>query len=121
MKNIGVDIVEVDRIQTIVEKFGERFLNRVFTKTEIDYCQIQNNRFRFTSLAARFAAKEAFYKAAFPLIRRSIPFHDCEVVNDPDGVPQLRISENLKKELESNLFISLSHSIKYAVAMIVIE
>lgn len=121
MKNIGIDIVEVDRIRSIVEKYEERFLHRIFTKTEIEYCKTQRNGFRFTSLAARFAAKEAFYKAVFPLIRHSIPWHDCQVINDTHGVPKLKISEKLNKELKSHLFISLSHSDNYAVAVVVIE
>ena len=123
MIGIGIDIVEVERISKIISKFGSRFLNRVYTRGEIEYCTIGGARkYRFTSLAARFAAKESFYKAVFPLIRRPIYWHACEVCNDQDRVPQIRISDQLKKELnEPTIHLSLSHSEKYAIAIVMIE
>ncbi len=122
LKGIGIDIAEVDRIKSIISRFGNRFLNRVYTQQEIEYCKILKDEFRFTSLAARFAAKEALYKAAFPIIRQSIPWHACEVINDHDRVPQIRISDDLKRELNGpKIHLSLSHSENYAVAVVVIE
>lgn len=58
---IGIDIIEIDRIKETIEKYGERFLNKVYTKDELDYCLKKNNKFQH--LAARFAAKEAVFKA----------------------------------------------------------
>lgn len=119
---MGVDIVEVARIRSIWEKFGPRFLARIFTPEEITYCKIGENRFRYPSLAARFAAKEAFYKAVFPLVRHAIPWHHCVVVNDGDGVPALQIPEQLLQEIGgSKLHLSLSHSERYAVAVVIVD
>jgi holo-[acyl-carrier protein] synthase len=122
IKGLGVDIAEIDRIRSITSRFGSRFLNRIFTNNEIEYCKISNNDYRFTSLSARFAAKEAFYKAVFPIVRHFIPWHACEVLNDSEGVPRIKISTELKDELnEPHIQLSLSHSEKYAVAVVIIE
>lgn len=123
MLGVGIDISEVERIRKITNRFGTRFLNRIYTPQEQEYCSFANGkRYRFTSLAARFAAKEAFYKAAFPLLRHAIPWHACEVVNDADGAPQLKIAEHILNELHSHkILVSLSHSDLYAVAIVMIE
>ncbi len=123
MLGVGIDISEVDRIRKITNRFGKRFLDRIYTPGELEYCSISGSgRYRFTSLAARFAAKEAFYKAAFPLLRHAILWHACEVINDTDGVPQMKIAENILKELHSQkIHVSLSHSDRYAVAIVMIE
>ncbi len=122
VKGLGIDIAEVDRIAKIISKYGSRFLNRVYTRREIEYCKTPDGIYRFTSLAARFAAKEAFFKAVFPIIRRPIFWHACEVCSDQDRVPQIRISDQLKRELKApTIHLSLSHSEKYAVAIVMIE
>jgi len=122
IKGLGVDIAEIDRIHSITSRYSSRFLNRIYTSKEIDYCKTPNNSFRFSSLAARFAAKEAFYKAVFPMVRHSIPWHSCEIINDSDGVPQIQISKDLEEELnDTQIQLSLSHSEKYAVAVVIIE
>lgn len=122
MKSLGIDIVEVTRIQAITEKYGNRFLVRVFTKRELAYCQREDNSYRFESLAGRFAAKEAFYKAASPLIEKAIPWHGCEIINDNNGAPQLIINSDLAKILgESRIHVSLSHTHNNAVAVVLID
>ena len=122
IRGLGIDITEIDRIRSITSRFGSRFLNRIYTPNEIQYCKISKNDFRYPSLSARFAAKEAFYKAAFPIIQHAIPWHSCEVYNDATGVPRIQISTNLLEELKNpTLILSLSHSEKYAVAVVIIE
>ena len=122
IKGLGVDITEIDRIQSITSRYGSRFLKRIYTSKEIEYCKTPKNSFRFSSLAARFAAKEAFYKAVYPIVRQVIPWHFCEILNDSDGVPQIQVPNKLNEELNgAKILLSLSHSEKYAVAVVIIE
>lgn len=122
MRGVGIDIVEIARIRAAVERHGDGFLRRIYTPGELDGCRTASGGWRFASLAARFAAKEAFYKAAFPALRRFIGWQECEVVNDADGVPQLRLAEKLAEELGGTAVqVSLSHSRNHAIAIVVIE
>ncbi len=122
MKSIGIDLVEIDRIQAMTEKYGERFLDRVFTKQEISYCRHTRRGFRHNSLAARFAAKEAFYKAANPLLGHAILWHDCEIISDNREIPRIVVTPALKEALGNPVVhLSLSHTHKYAVAVVVID
>jgi len=122
MRGIGIDIVEIGRLQRAVERHGEHFLQKIYTAYELAYCTGPDGKLRYSSLAARFAAKEALYKAAFPLLRRFIGWHECEVKNDGAGVPALELAPELKKELgPSRVHLSLSHSKEYAVAIVLIE
>jgi holo-[acyl-carrier protein] synthase len=125
VRSLGIDVVEIARIRSISKKYGERFLNRIFTETELSYCHSPAHGLRFESLAARFAAKEAFYKAASPLTGSAfswIPWHACEVVNNKHGAPGLQIAHELHQALkQSSILLSLSHTRDYAVAVVVIE
>lgn len=110
---IGVDIVEVARIQTALDRFGDRFLRRLFTPAEISYCHARARPAE--SLAARFAAKEAFAKAwGGPVLPG---WHDVEIVMVGPR-PEFRLgggAAGLKARL------SLSHTRRYAVAMVQLE
>src|SRR5689334_24397140 len=86
----GVDVIEVARIRAAVERFGNRFLNRVFTPEEIRYCTSKLNTAE--RLAARFAAKEAGMKAIGTGLRHGVSWHDLEVVRAPSGKPGLRLT-----------------------------
>ncbi len=89
---LGIDLVKVARLAAAVERFGERFLNRVFTPGEIEYCRARR-RGRDSALALRFAAKEAFSKALGVGLRRGgIRWREVEVVPNPMGKPQLAVS-----------------------------
>jgi holo-[acyl-carrier protein] synthase len=118
---IGIDIVRVQRIQDAVEKWGEKFLLRVYTNDEIAYCYKRKNP--YPSLAARFAAKEAFIKA----ISSGIPlsFSDIEISNSDTGQPLLKLKRTLddfiKTKLIKKISLSLSHEQEYAVACVVLE
>jgi holo-[acyl-carrier protein] synthase len=120
---IGVDLVEVARIEHSLERFGERFLHRVFTEGEIDYCRSMPHPARH--FAARFAAKEAVSKAFGTGIGKSMGWKEIDIHRKPSGEPFLVFSGRAE-ELASqrNLrasFISLSHTDHHAVATIVLE
>ncbi|MBK7867403.1 MAG: holo-ACP synthase [Ignavibacteriales bacterium] len=93
----GVDIIEIDRIQKSIERFEERFLNKIYTKTEIDYCLTKADKYR--RFAARWAIKEAVYKALMKY-DETIAWKDISVKNDDDGAPileELEKSHGLKR------------------------
>lgn len=117
LKAIGVDIVENQRIKTLLDKAGQRFLNRVYTAAELAYCQE-----RIPSLAARWAAKEAMSKA-FGTGIGDMTFQEIEVVNDNRGKPSLVLhgsALSLAQEMGfAHIALSLSHTEQYAVAFVV--
>ncbi|MCE7907981.1 MAG: holo-ACP synthase [Candidatus Omnitrophica bacterium COP1] len=118
---VGVDVVAIERIRTLYEKHGERLLKRIYTQIERDYC------FGFSDplphLAARFAAKEAVYKALPG--RGPIFWKEIEVQNDPSGRPHLHIFGETWKRAEqggvSHSWISLAHDAGVAIAQVVLE
>jgi len=120
---IGVDLVECARIDHSLERFGEKFLHRVFTDGEIEYSM--SMKFPARHLAARFAAKEALSKAFGTGIGKSMGWRDIDVRKKPSGEPFLVLTggaETLAKERGvTNALITLSHSDEHAVATIVLE
>ena len=120
---MGVDIAETARIQEVVERHGERFLARVFTPIEIEYCQRHRNRYE--RFAARFAAKEAAMKALGTGWRRGISWQDFEITNLPSGKPCLQLSGRALEVYRglggSRILVSLTHTGTYALAQVVIE
>lgn len=109
----GTDIIEVSRIKKNIEKTGEKFLNRIYTKNEIKYCE-EKNKQKYQSYAARFAAKEAVYKALSNFIKEEYSWKDFEILNDKNGKPYLNLKIKIE-DLES-ITITLSHCKEYAVA-----
>ena len=122
-ESVGIDTIEIDRVERLLANYGDRFLKRVFCPEEIRYCM---RRVRpGPSLAARFAAKEAFYKAATPLASRSISlyFHwrEAEVLRG-DGAPTLRLLGAFREIVRGReLSLSLSHSKTHAIAVVIIS
>ena len=112
----GTDIIEIERIKNSIEKFGERFLNTVFTENEIKYCESKKGQ-KYQHYAARFAAKEAVYKALSNNINAPDEWKLIEILSEESGRPKV----NLKIEVENleNIDISLSHCKLYAVANVV--
>ena len=112
--SVGVDIVEIERIQKAVETHGARFLTRVFSPEEISLCSGRSGS--AACLAARFAAKEAFRKA----IRASVlvPWRSIVVLPEQDGGPRLKLPSGIGDELGGDFTLSLSHSRDYAVAVV---
>ena len=118
--SIGVDLAEIDRISEMVERYGERFVRRVFTATEIAYCQ--RKAVPSASYAARFAAKEAVLKATGVGLNLGMHWREVEVVNDAHGRPSVRLyGEAARRLAGKSLHLSLSHSHKMAVAMVVVD
>jgi holo-[acyl-carrier protein] synthase len=119
----GIDITEVPRIKASIERFGDRFLNRVFTPAEIAYCSSKKNAHE--RFAARFAAKEAGMKAIGTGLRHGVTWHDVEVGREPSGKPVLLL-HNKAAEFAAKLGVkhaalSLTHSAETAMAMVIFE
>ena len=116
----GVDIIEISRIKESIESLGERFINRVFTEKEIEYCESKKNQ-KYQHYAARFAVKEAVFKALSWKLedKYAICWKDIEVVDDKQGRPSLNIIGMNLNDIE-NIDISLSHCKEYAVANVTV-
>ena len=119
MQYIGVDIIEIDRIQQAVERWGERFLRRVYTDTELGLY-----KGKVESLAARFAGKEAVVKA-LGTGERGIGWKDIEILTESGGRPLVNLYRQAQEQADDlglkGLVISLSHSRNYAIAFVVGE
>ncbi|MCA9932831.1 MAG: holo-ACP synthase [Ardenticatenaceae bacterium] len=118
MLTVGVDLSETERVAYLVERYGERFVNRVFTAQEQAYCNG-----RITSLTARFAIKEAVAKALGTGIGEIVTWRDIEVINDPQGKPELVLHNKTKAYADSlglrHWAISLSHTDALAIGFVV--
>ena len=116
----GTDIIEIERIKDSIEKLGEKFLNRIFTENEKNYCESKKNK-KYQHYAARFAAKEAAFKALSWKIENKydIKWTDFEVLNDEQGKPILKIYCIDYENIE-NIDLSLSHCKEYAVANVTV-
>jgi holo-[acyl-carrier protein] synthase len=109
----GIDIIEVDRIQKAVERWGDGFLKHVFTPPEIEYAQ--KFKFPYRLYAGRFAAKEAIFKA---MGNPDLSWQDITIINDTRGKPVCYYN-NI--DFKDRLLISISHSRDYAVASAIVE
>jgi holo-[acyl-carrier protein] synthase len=119
----GVDIVEVPRLAAAIARFGDRFLHRIYTAAEIRYCQSKHNRVE--RFAARFAAKEAAFKAIGTGLRRGVTWHDAEVTRQPGGRPTLvyhgRAAGFAEQLGVKHVALSLSHTEQHAIAHVILE
>jgi holo-[acyl-carrier protein] synthase len=120
---MGIDIAEVPRIVESIERFGERFLNRVFTAEEIRYCNSKANRAE--RYAARFAAKEAAMKALGTGWNHGVRWRDIEVHREPGRRPTIRFhgraAEFAAKLGAKNIALSISHTPEHAIADVILE
>ena len=119
----GVDIAEVPRIAAAIERFGDRFIQRIYTGDEIRYCESKANKAE--RYAARFAAKEAAMKAIGTGLRGGITWHDVEVTRQPGGRPMLAF-HGVAAEVAAKLgmrraHLSLSHTVEHAIAHVILE
>ena len=113
--SVGIDIVEVYRIKTAMDRWGERFIQRIFTPWEINYCR--NKSFPEQSFAARFAVKEAVLKAIGTGLNKGAKWKSIEIVNDELGQPQVRLGQTIKDIIGAKrIIISMSHTHEHAVA-----
>lgn len=116
----GIDIIEIQRIKDSIESTNGNFCKRVYTEKEIEYCENKKMQ-KYQHYAARFAAKEAVFKAISVKLtdKYSINWKDIEILNDTNGKPFVTILNNKLKEIE-DIDISISHCKEYAVANAVI-
>ena len=119
----GVDLAEVPRIRASIERFGARFVDRIFTPAEIAYVERKANRYE--RYAARFAAKEAGMKAIGTGWKRGVTWHDFEVANLPTGKPTLRlhgVAAVIAGKLGvRNISLSLTHTAELGMAHVILE
>ena len=119
----GIDVVEVSRMAAAIERFGDRFLQRVFTPDEIRYCQSKANRVE--RFAARFAAKEAGMKALGTGWNHGVRWRDVEVQRQPGGRPALvfhGVAARFTQKLGmTRAALSLTHTAAQAIAQVILE
>lgn len=118
---VGVDIADVERIRKALDRWGDRFVERTFSRRESEYCR--KHRDEAVRFAARFAAKEAFVKCMGSA--RGIPWNEIELVNDRSGKPRIELSETIRAKLQARkvrrVHVSVSHTAHHAVAFVVFE
>jgi len=118
LKGIGLDIVDVLRIKKVAKKWGDKFLQKVFTPAELAYCL--KKKAVYQSLAARFAAKEAAVKA-LGIGFQGVSWQEIEVINDSLGKPSLLLKGQAQERQGSGtILLSLSHCDTYAVAQVIL-
>jgi holo-[acyl-carrier protein] synthase len=120
---IGIDLVEISRIEQVFARRGDRFRTRVFTEAESSYCEGRASK--FASYAARFAAKEAAMKAIGTGWADAVGWKEIEVVNAANGKPALRLYgralECMRELGASRAHVSLTHSRDLAIAEVILE
>ena len=121
---LGTDLIEIERIQASIDQFGDRFLNRIFTEGEIDYC-LRKKKHSAESFAARFAAKEAGAKALGTGISRGVSWKEIEVRRQPGDRPTLHFTGRAADRAQlmgvRNIQLSLTHSGEVAMAVVSVE
>jgi holo-[acyl-carrier protein] synthase len=119
----GIDIAEVPRIREAIARHGQRFLKRIFTEGEIQYCESKANRVE--RYAARFAAKEAGMKAIGTGWNHGVRWRDIEVARKPGGRPTLllhgKAAEFAARLGAVNIALSLTHTAEQAMAQVILE
>jgi holo-[acyl-carrier protein] synthase len=119
----GVDLAEVPRIKQAIERYGEKFIRRIYTPAEIAYVERKANKFE--RYAARFAAKEAGMKAIGTGWRRGVTWQDFEVANLPSGKPTLRFHGAAARFADhlgvKNVALSLTHTSELGMAHVILE
>lgn len=112
----GTDIIEIARIKSSIENIGDKFLAKIYTEKEIEYCESRKAH-KYQHYAARFAAKEAIFKALSTRIMGDYTWTDFEVLNGETGKPKVYLKTNIDN-LE-DIDISISHCKEYAVATVI--
>ena len=120
---IGIDLVEVSRLEEVFARRGDRFRARVFTEGEVDYCESIGAK--FASYAARFAAKEAVMKALGTGWSEGVGWKDIEVVSQPGIAPSIKVHKRALDRMReigaSRVHVSLTHTGDLAMAQVVLE
>lgn len=116
IKGIGLDLIEISRIEQSISK-SDRLAERVLTEKEMELYNVMEKKRKLEYLAGRFAAKEAFAKAAGTGIGKQIGFHDIEVLPAETGAPTLKASGYEQEQI----FVAITHTAHYAAAQVIIE
>ena len=117
---VGLDLVEVGRIASLAQKWGDRFTRRVFTEAEIAFCERMKNSYQ--SYAARFSAKEALLKAVGTGLSHGARWRDMEVIDDGRSSPRFSLSGVVRELVgEREVSLSISHTGEYAAAVVVLR
>ena len=116
----GTDIIEISRVKDSIDGIGDVFLKKIFTEKEIAYCESHGKQ-KYQHYAARFAAKEAVFKAVSEMLsnKYELTWTDYEVINASDGRPYIKLPEKYLQYIE-NIDVSLSHCKEYATANVTI-
>lgn len=116
----GTDIIEINRVKQSIEELGDKFTNRIYTQNEIEYCESKSNM-KYQHYAARFAAKEAIFKALSNILndKYDIGWRNAEILKDDKGKPYVHFIDVDFEQIKS-IDISISHCKEYAVANVVI-
>lgn len=119
----GIDIIEISRVRSAIERNGERFIRRIYTEPEREYCAARQAS--STHYAGRFAAKEAAFKALGTGWARGIKWTDVSVEPRTGGAPTLKLSGEALLRFQTlgaqRIHLTISHSQEYAVAMVILE
>lgn len=119
IKGIGTDIIDIKRIKSIMEKFGEKFYEKILTEKEIEYCKSFKAKPE-PHFAGRFASKEAYSKALGTGISKEFKWKDIEILNDERGKPY--IHHTVENEYSKEKFlVTISHTDEYAMAVVIWE
>ncbi len=117
----GTDIIEIDRIKESIENLGDSFKTKIYTKNEIDYCE-SKNKMKYQHYAARFAGKEAIFKAISCLLndKYELTWQNAEILNDENGRPYIHfINTDIINKIQ-DIDISISHCKAYATANVIL-
>jgi len=121
---IGIDLVENDRMEKIIRKWGDKFLSRVFSEGEIKYCGRHASQASI-HYGARFAVKESFLKAIGTGLGRGVKLLEIEVVNEESGRPEIRLSGGAREYFVNagiaKIHLSITHTKSYASAIVLLE
>ncbi len=118
--SVGIDLIEISRIRNGYKRFGDRYLNRFFSTDEIDLIRSKNPG-AVTTMAGKFAAKEAVMKSLGIFFDSGVTFRDIEILSRTSGMPYVRLPERLQRNIEGKrVLISISHEKKFALATAII-
>jgi holo-[acyl-carrier protein] synthase len=124
IKGIGIDVVEISRIENMINKYQNHFIDKVFTEQEKEYCnKMANPAIHFSG---RWAAKEAFYKALPNICQQFSNWKSIEITNKENNIPFVKILDNkLKEKIKEanieNIYISISHEKSICAAIVIME
>jgi len=115
---IGIDLIEINRIEKVFKRKGNRFLKKILTDYEIELCPV-NRKIEY--IAGRFAAKEAVAKALGTGLGKELEWKDIEILNENNGKPNVKIRNNVWDSKGFHTHISISHTKSLAIAKVIIE